>query len=152
MEVLLPSRLGGWLSRLGPKIWAMASASRSPSDPRSPDDIVIVDAVRTPVGRRNGGYAGIHPADLLTHTLAALVDRTQVDPTEIGQVVGGCVSQVGEQSFNITRTAALAAGLPISVAATTVDTQCGSSQQATNLAISMLAAGVVDVAVACGTE
>jgi acetyl-CoA C-acetyltransferase len=114
--------------------------------------VVIVDAVRTPVGKRNGGLAGVHPAELLAHTLTALVDRTHIDPAQIEQVVGGCVSQVGEQSFNITRTAALAAGLPISVAATTVDTQCGSSQQATNLAVAAVASGVVDVAVACGVE
>ncbi len=77
---------------------------------------------------------GVHPADLLAAVLSALVERTGIDPAEVGQVVGGCVSQVGEQSFNITRTAWLSAGLPLEVAATTVDTQCGSSQQATNLA------------------
>jgi acetyl-CoA C-acetyltransferase len=80
------------------------------------------------------------------------VARTGIDPAEVGQVVGGCVSQVGAQSFNVARTAWLTAGLPLSVAATTVDTQCGSSQQATNLATSLVAAGVVDVAVACGVE
>jgi acetyl-CoA C-acetyltransferase len=89
---------------------------------------------------------------LLSTVQAALVERSGIDPAEVGQVVGGCVSQVGEQSFNITRTAWLAAGLPMSVAATTVDTQCGSSQQATNLATSLVGAGVVDVAVACGVE
>ncbi len=78
--------------------------------------------------------------------------RTGIDPTDVGLVVGGCVSQVGEQSFNVTRTAWLSAGLPLSTAATTVDTQCGSSQQATNLAASLVAAGVVDVAMACGVE
>jgi acetyl-CoA C-acetyltransferase len=81
-----------------------------------------------------------------------LIDRSGIDPAEVGQVVGGCVSQAGEQSFNITRTAWLTAGLPMSVAATTVDSQCGSSQQATNLATSLVGAGVVDVAVACGVE
>ena len=115
-------------------------------------DVVIVDAVRTPVGRRNGGLAGVHPADLLARALSELVTRTGIDPAEVGQVVGGCVSQVGAQSFNVARTAWLAAGLPLTVAATTVDTQCGSSQQATNLATSLVAAGVVDIAVACGVE
>jgi acetyl-CoA C-acetyltransferase len=81
-----------------------------------------------------------------------LVARSGIDPAEVGQVVGGCVSQVGEQTFNVARTAWLSAGLPLSVAATTVDAQCGSSQQATNLATAMVAGGVVDVAVACGVE
>jgi acetyl-CoA C-acetyltransferase len=94
----------------------------------------------------------MHPGDLLGHTLKALVERTGIEPGEVGQVVGGCVSQVGEQSFNIARTAWLSAGLPLSAAATTVDSQCGSSQQATNLATSLVAAGVVDVAVGCGVE
>lgn len=114
--------------------------------------VVVVDAVRTPIGRRGGGLSTMHPAELLGVAQRALVDRTGIDPTEIGQVVGGCVSQVGEQSFNITRTAWLAAGLPMATAATTVDTQCGSSQQATNLATALVQAGVVDVAVACGVE
>ena len=115
-------------------------------------DVVIIEAVRTAVGRRNGGLAGLHPADLLGAALTEVIDRSGIDPNEVGQVVTGCVSQVGEQSFNIGRTAWLAAGLPQSVAATTVDTQCGSSQQATNLATALVAAGVVDVAVASGVE
>jgi len=115
-------------------------------------NVVIVDAVRTPVGRRNGGLSSVHPAELLSKVQRAIVERTGIDPAEVEQVVGGCVSQVGEQSFNIARTAWLAAGLPLETAATTVDTQCGSSQQATNLATSMIASGVVDVAVACGVE
>jgi len=115
-------------------------------------DVVIIEAVRTPVGRRKGGLSGVHPADLLGTALAEVVQRSGIDPSEIGQVVTGCVSQVGEQSFNLGRTAWLAAGLPQSVAATTVDTQCGSSQQATNLATALVAAGVVDVAVASGVE
>ncbi|HEX9683034.1 MAG TPA: steroid 3-ketoacyl-CoA thiolase [Acidimicrobiales bacterium] len=116
------------------------------------NDVVIIDAVRTPIGRRGKGLAGVHPADLLAQVQRALIDRTGIDPSEVGQVVGGCVGQVGEQSFNVARTAWLAAGLPLSVAATTVDTQCGSSQQATNLATSLVGSGVVDVAVACGVE
>ncbi|MDQ3147938.1 MAG: steroid 3-ketoacyl-CoA thiolase [Actinomycetota bacterium] len=115
-------------------------------------EVVIVDAVRSPIGRRGGGLSTMHPADLLGVVLAELISRTGVDPAEIGQVVGGCVSQVGEQSFNIARTAWLAAGLPLSVAATTVDSQCGSSQQATNLASSLVGSGAVDAAVACGVE
>src|SRR5918998_1445919 len=114
--------------------------------------VYVVDAIRTPIGRRGGGLAGVHPAELLGVVQSAIVDRTGIDPAEIGQVVGGCVSQVGEQSFNVTRTAWLSAGLPLETAATTVDTQCGSSQQATNLATSLVAAGVVDAAVGCGVE
>ncbi len=115
-------------------------------------DVVIIDAVRTPVGRRGGGLSTMHPGELLGIVQKALIDRTGIDPAEVGQIVGGCVSQVGEQAFNIARTAWLAAGLPQSVAATTVDTQCGSSQQATNLATALVAGGAVDVAVACGVE
>ncbi|HSL60121.1 MAG TPA: steroid 3-ketoacyl-CoA thiolase [Acidimicrobiales bacterium] len=115
-------------------------------------EVVIVEAVRSPVGRRNGGLSTMHPADLLGTVQAELIRRAGIDPAEVGQVVGGCVSQVGEQTFNVARTAWLSAGLPLSVAATTVDTQCGSSQQATNLAAAMVGSGVVDVAVACGVE
>jgi acetyl-CoA C-acetyltransferase len=115
-------------------------------------DVVIVEAVRTPVGRRNGGLSTVHPADLLGAALSEVVGRSGIDPAEVEQVVGGCVSQVGEQSFNITRTAWLSAGLPLGTAASTVDSQCGSSQQATNLATSLVASGVVDVAIACGVE
>ena len=115
-------------------------------------DVVIVEAVRTPVGRRNGGLSTVHPADLLGAALSEVVDRSGIDPADVEQVVGGCVSQVGEQSFNITRTAWLSAGLPLGTAATTVDTQCGSSQQATNVATSLVASGVTDVAIACGVE
>ncbi|MEN9506633.1 MAG: hypothetical protein RI958_2559 [Actinomycetota bacterium] len=115
-------------------------------------NIVIVDAVRTPIGKRNGGLSTLHPAEVLSKVQKAIIERTGVDPADIGQVVGGCVSQVGEQAFNITRTAWLSAGLPLTVAATTVDTQCGSSQQATNLATALVGSGVVDSAIACGVE
>ncbi len=115
-------------------------------------NVVIVDAVRTPIGRRGGGLSSVHPGELLATVQRSLVERVGLDPAEVGQVVGGCVSQVGEQAFNITRTAWLAAGLPLSTAATTVDAQCGSSQQATNLASSLVGSGVVDIAVACGVE
>jgi acetyl-CoA C-acetyltransferase len=116
------------------------------------NEVVIVEAVRSPLGRRNGGLAGVHPALLLGAVQAEAVRRSGIDPAAVGQVVAGCVSQTGEQTFNIARTAWLAAGLPIEVAGTTVDSQCGSSQQATNLAASLIAAGVVDVALACGVE
>ncbi len=115
-------------------------------------DVVIVDAVRTPVGRRNGGLSTMHSADLLGVPLTALFERTGVDPSIVGQVVGGVVSQVGMQAFNVTRTAWLAAGLPLEVAATTVDAQCGSSQQAADIAFALVSSGVVDVAVAGGVE
>ena len=115
-------------------------------------DVVVVEAVRTPVGRRNGGLSGLHSADLLAEVQRAVVERSGIDPAEVGQVVGGCVGQVGMQAANVTRTAWLQAGLPLEAAATTVNTQCGSSQQATNMASALVAAGVVDVAVACGVE
>jgi acetyl-CoA C-acetyltransferase len=115
-------------------------------------EVVIVEAVRTPIGRRNGGLSSVHPADLLATVLREVVDRSGVDPAEVGQVVTGCVGQVGEQSFNVGRTAWLTAGLPQSTAVTTVDTQCGSSQQATNLATALVSSGVVDVAIASGVE
>ena len=115
-------------------------------------NVVIVDAVRTPIGKRNGGLSTLHPAQVLATVQQAIVERTGIDPSVIDQVIGGCVSQVGEQAFNITRTAWLSAGLPITTAATTVDTQCGSSQQATNLATALVGSGVVDVALACGVE
>ena len=116
-------------------------------------DVVVVEAVRSPVGRRNGGpLRRCTPPTCSATVQRALIERSGIDPMEVGQVVGGCVSQVGEQAFNIARTAWLQAGLPLEVAATTVDTQCGSSQQATNLAAALVGAGVVDVAVACGVE
>ncbi|MEY3493120.1 MAG: hypothetical protein RL413_538 [Actinomycetota bacterium] len=123
--------------------------SNSSSSGRS---VVIVEAVRTPVGRKNGGLSTLHPAEILGLVQKEVVRRTGIDPAAIEQVVGGNVSQVGAQSFNITRTAWLSAGLPLTTACTTVDTQCGSSQQATGLAASLVASGVVDVAMACGVE
>jgi len=120
--------------------------------PLADTDVVIVEAARSPLGRRNGGLATVHPADLLATVMRAVVERSGVDPAAVGQVVGGCVTQTGEQTFNITRTAWLRAGLPISAAAMTVDTQCGSGQQATNVAAALVASGVVDVAMAGGVE
>jgi acetyl-CoA C-acetyltransferase len=115
-------------------------------------DVVIVEAVRTPVGRRNGDLSTVHAADLLGTALREVVSGAGIDPAQVEQVVTGCVSQVGEQSFNVGRTAWLSAGLPLTTAVTTVDTQCGSSQQATNLATTLVASGAVDVAIACGVE
>ncbi len=115
-------------------------------------EVVIVEAVRTPVGKRNGGLSTLHPAETLAAVQRAVVERSGIDPAVVDQVVAGCVSQIGEQAFNIGRTAWLSAGLPLEVAATTVDTQCGSSQQATGLATALIAGGVTDVAIACGVE
>ena len=115
-------------------------------------EVVIVDAVRSPIGKRGGGLSNSHSVDLLGTVQAALFTRTGMDPKEVGQVVGGCVGQVGMQTMNVTRTAWLTAGLPIEVAATTVDAQCGSSQQATNLAYALVASGTVDSAIGCGVE
>jgi acetyl-CoA C-acetyltransferase len=116
------------------------------------NEVVIVEAVRTPFGRRNGGLSSMHAIDVLGAVQAALFERTGFDPSLVGQVVGGCVGQVGMQAMNVTRNAWLAAGLPLSVPSTTVDSQCGSSQQATGLAYGLVASGVMDAAVACGVE
>jgi acetyl-CoA C-acetyltransferase len=115
-------------------------------------DVVIVEAVRSPIGRRGGGLSTVHPAELLGQVQKALLERSGIDPATVGQVVGGCVTAAGEQSFNIARTAWLSAGLPLTVAATTVDAQCGSSQQATNLAAGLISSGAVDIAMSCGVE
>ena len=113
---------------------------------------VIVDAVRTPLGRRNGTLKGIHPVDLASHTLKALVERTGIDPGLIEDVIMGCVMQVGEQGLNVGRNAALAAGFPESVVGTTIDRQCGSSQQAAHFAAQGVMAGAYDVVIAAGVE
>jgi len=113
---------------------------------------VIVDAIRTPLGRRNGKLKNWHPVDLAAETLKALIDRTGVDPGLIDDVVMGCVMQVGEQAFNIGRNAVLAAGWPDTVPATTIDRQCGSSQQAAHFAAQGVMAGAYDIVVAAGVE
>ncbi|MEU4318155.1 thiolase family protein [Nocardia fluminea] len=115
---------------------------------------VIVDVVRTPSGRgkSGGGLSSVHPATLLAGVLAELVARTGIDPALVDDVIGGCVTQSGEQANNISRTAVLAAGFPESVPATTVDRQCGSSQQAVHFAAQGVLAGAYDVAIACGVE
>ena len=115
-------------------------------------EAVIVGAVRTPIGRRKGALAGWHPTDLLGHVLTALVERTGVDPGLVDDVVTGCVTQAGEQSTNVGRNAWVAAGLPWHVPATSVDRQCGSSQQAVHFAAQGVMAGAYDLAIACGVE
>ena len=117
-------------------------------------DAVIVDAVRTGSGRGKpgGALSSVHPADLLSQTLAALLDRNDFDPALIDDVIAGCVSQTGEQALNIARTASLRAGLPESVPGTSVDRQCGSSQQAAHFAAQGVIAGAYDIVVACGVE
>ena len=115
-------------------------------------EAVIVEAVRTPLGKRNGKLKDWHPVDLLAETLNELIARSSVDPALIDDVICGCVSQVGEQSLNVGRNAWLAAGLPEEVPATTIDRQCGSSQQAAHFAAQGVIAGAYDIAIACGVE
>jgi len=115
-------------------------------------EAVIVDTIRTPIGKRKGALAGWHPADLLAFVLQALVERTGIDPERVDDVVGGCVTQVGEQGCNVTRNAWVAAGFPHSVPCTSVDRQCGSSQQAIHFVAQGVMAGCYDLAIACGTE
>jgi acetyl-CoA C-acetyltransferase len=115
-------------------------------------EVVIVEAVRSPLGKRNGALAAMHSIDLLGLVQSEVIRRTGIDPSEVGQVIGGCVGQVGMQTMNVTRNAWLSQGLPIEVPSTTVDTQCGSSQQATNLAYALVSSGVVDTAIGCGVE
>ena len=115
-------------------------------------DVFIVEAVRSPLGRRGGSLASVHPADLLGAVMQAAVARAGIDAKEVGQIIAGCVSQVGEQSFNVGRTAWLSAGLPLEVASTTVDSQCGSSQQAATLAAGLVGSGLEDVVLSCGVE
>lgn len=115
---------------------------------------VIIDAVRIASGRGKpgGALSGTHPVELLAHVLRALVDRNDLDPELVDDVVGGCVNQAGEQAVNLSRTAVLAAGFPESVPATTVDRQCGSSQQAAHFAVQGVIAGAYDVVIACRVE
>jgi acetyl-CoA acyltransferase len=115
-------------------------------------DAVVVGAVRTPIGRRKGGLSGVHPVDLGAHVLSALAERTGVDPGDVDDVYFGCVSQVGEQSWNVGRNVVLAAGWPDTVPGTTIDRQCGSSQQALHFAAAAVIAGQADLVVAGGVE
>ena len=113
---------------------------------------VIVEAVRTPIGRRRGALAGLHPAELLGHAQTALLERAGIDPAQVEQVAGGCVTQAGEQAGNVTRTAWLHAGLPQQTGCLTLDAQCGSAQQAVHVIAGLIAAGAIDVGVGCGVE
>ncbi|WP_062994471.1 steroid 3-ketoacyl-CoA thiolase [Nocardia mikamii] len=113
---------------------------------------VIVEAARTPIGKRNGWLAGLHAAEVLGAAQRGVLERAQLDPALVEQVIGGCVMQVGEQSNNVTRTAWLHAGLPWQVGATTIDCQCGSAQQANHLIAGQIAQGAIDIGVACGIE
>ncbi|HEX4223445.1 MAG TPA: beta-ketoacyl synthase N-terminal-like domain-containing protein, partial [Pseudonocardiaceae bacterium] len=117
-------------------------------------DAVIIDAVRTPIGKGkpNGSLAGVHPVDLHAHAIRTLIERTAVDPNLIDDVISGAVGQIGEQSGNTARWAALAAGLPESVPAVTVDRQCGSSQQAIHFAAQGVISGAYDLVIAAGVE
>jgi acetyl-CoA C-acetyltransferase len=113
---------------------------------------VIVEAGRTAVGRRNGAFADVHAATLLAHAQQGVMERAGIDPATVGQVVGGCVTQAGEQASNVTRNAWLSASLPYEVAATTIDCQCGSSQQANHMVANLISAGAIDTGLACGVE
>jgi acetyl-CoA C-acetyltransferase len=113
---------------------------------------VIVEAVRTPIGKRNGWLSGLHPAELLAAVQIEAVKRAGIDPSIVEQVVGGCVTQAGEQGSNITRNAWLSSGLPYETACTTVDCQCGSSQQANHFVANLVTAGAIDVGIGCGVE
>jgi len=115
-------------------------------------DAVIVEAVRTPVGKRNGGLSGVHPVELSAHVLTSVAERSGVDPAQVDDVIWGCVGQVGEQALDIARNAVLAAGWPESVTGVSVDRQCGSSQQSVHFAAAGLIAGQYDVVVAGGVE
>jgi acetyl-CoA C-acetyltransferase len=113
---------------------------------------VIVEAVRTPIGRRRGALAGLHPAEILGHVQAAVVERAGLSPFDVEQIAGGCVTQAGEQAGNVTRTAWLQSGLPQQTGALTLDAQCGSAQQAVHVIAGLIAAGAIDVGIGCGVE
>src|SRR5919108_1261644 len=115
-------------------------------------EAVIVGAVRSPIGKKNGKLSTTHPTDLLGAVLKGLLERTGVDPLQVDDVIGGCVTQCGDQGVNVTRNAWIAAGLPWDVPATTVDRQCGSSMQAATFAAASVIAGHYDLAIACGVE
>lgn len=115
-------------------------------------NVVIVEAARTPIGRRRGALSGVHPAVLLGAAQQAVLDRTGLPAGDIGQLVGGCVTQAGEQSNNVTRQAWLHAGLPYTTAATTIDCACSSSQQAVHIVAGLIASGQIDAGIACGVE
>ena len=111
---------------------------------------VIVEAARTPIGRRRGALAGLHPAEILGAAQLGVLERAGVAPEDIGQIIGGCVTQAGEQSNNVTRQAWLHAGLPYSTAATTIDCACGSAQQAVHLISGLISSGQISAGIGCG--
>jgi acetyl-CoA C-acetyltransferase len=113
---------------------------------------VIVEAVRTPIGKRNGWLSGLHATQLLALSQKGVIEKAGIEPEEVQQVVGGCVTKAGEQGFNIARNAWLAAGLPYQTAGTTVDCQCGSAQQANHFVQGLILAGAIDVGIGCGVE
>src|SRR5580700_2577519 len=115
-------------------------------------EAVIVEATRSPIGKRNGWLSGLHPTEILGAVQVEVVKRAGIDPSDVEQIVGGCVTQAGEQGSNVTRTAWLAKGLPYETAATTVDCQCGSAQQANHFIANLITAGAIDVGIGCGVE
>jgi acetyl-CoA C-acetyltransferase len=115
-------------------------------------EAVIVEATRSPIGKRNGWLAGLHPAELLGAVQVEVVKRAGIEPSAVEQIVGGCVTQAGEQASNVTRNAWLGQGLPYETAATTIDCQCGSAQQANHFVANLVTAGAIDVGIACGIE
>lgn len=115
-------------------------------------DVVIVAAGRSPIGKRNGALSAAHPTELLAQVMIEVLKRAGIAPASVGQVVGGCINKVGAQAMNVTRTAWLTGGGPAEVPCSTVDSQCGSSQYAVNLAASLIASGAEDVVLACGVE
>ena len=115
-------------------------------------EVIIVEAARSPIGKKNGSLSATHPTELLGQVMMAILARTGVPASAVGQVVGGCINKVGAQAMNVTGTAWLTAGGPADIACSTVDSQCGSSQYAVNLAASLIASGAEDVVLACGVE
>ena len=115
-------------------------------------EVVIVEVGRSPIGKKKGALSNAHPTELLAQVISEVLKRAKVDAAAVGQVVGGCINKVGAQAFNVTRTAWLTAGLPPDVACSTIDSQCGSSQFALNLAANMIASGAEDAVLACGVE
>src|SRR2546427_6515157 len=115
-------------------------------------DVVIVEAGRSPIGKKNGALSAAHPTELLGQVMMAVLERAGVQSSSVGQVVGGCINKVGAQAMSVTRTAWLTAGGPADVACSTLDSQCGSSQFAVNVAASLIASGAEDIVLACGVE
>jgi acetyl-CoA C-acetyltransferase len=115
-------------------------------------DVVIVEMGRSPIGKKKGALSSAHPAEMLAQVMVEVLKRAKVAPAAVGQVIGGCINKVGAQAFNVTRTAWLTAGLSPDVACSTIDSQCGSSQFAANLAASMISSGAEDIVLACGVE